>query len=391
MKKSIIFESLIICLLVILIPISSAIEIQLSNKTDKNNSSDSHINSIKLIPNEEIVQEKKSHYVIIPGDSNKEFYAIIAGCTKYEDSRYNLPGFPWKPFPESTMKYVYEVINDSSNWNSENIVLLFNENATKQKIVDNLIDMGKKIDGDDIFLFSWTGHGTQVKDIDGDEGDGLDEAIRPYDTDYENVITDDELDSYFSRIGAEGLFLMFESCYSGGLIDVEAQQNYSFVDVDDDRRVVVMSTPPDKKGYGLITMACPISMLYSIALSNNSCDTNLDGWISAEEAFTFVNETYPFFENEMWLETINQNVIPLATLLVFILTNKILKLFRIKPELRLILSTLYAGFAYILYRMDWFQQAYIESILISYERMGVENNPNICDDYLGELNIIKIE
>lgn len=94
----------------------------------------------------------------------------------------------------------------------------------------------------------------------------------------------------------------------------------------------------------------------------------------------------------MWLEALNQIIIPLSTLSVFIVTNKILKLFRIKPELRLILSTLYAGFAYILYQMDEFKQGFIEMYLIILDEiMGAINNPNMCDDYLGELNIIKIE
>ena len=390
MKKSIVFKTLIICFLMLLIPISSAIDVQISNNAHIKNSNDSYINSFNLNK-----YEKKSTHVIIPGDGDKEFYAIFAGCTKYEDRWNNMPPY-LKPFPESTMKYVYEVLIDSSNWDDDNIVLLLNENATRQNILDNLTFLGSIIDGDDVFLFSWTGHGTQIKDLDGDDGDGLDEAICPYDTKYENgeyvnVITDDELDAYFSLIGAEGLFLMFESCFSGGLVDVETQQRYSFVDIDDDRRVVVMSTPPDKKGYYLITMAWPISMLYSIALSNTSCDNNHDGWISAEEAFTFVDETYPFFENEIWLEAFNQ-IIPLSTLLVFFIINNILKIFRMKPELRLFLSTLYAGFAYILYQTDDFKQIMIETYLnILDETMGTVNNPNMCDDYLGELNIINIE
>lgn len=178
----------------------SAIEFQLSNKIDTITSSNFYQDSVKSNENSKISYEKKSTHVVVPGDGDKNYYAIIAGCSQYEDSRHNLPPFG-KPFPESTMKYVYDVLLNASNWDKENIVLLLNEKATKQNILDSFTDMGNIIDGDDVFFFSWNGHGTQVEDIDGDEAlfnpdDKLDEAICPYDTDNNgnellNIITDD--------------------------------------------------------------------------------------------------------------------------------------------------------------------------------------------------------
>lgn len=393
MKKSIIFESLVICLLMLLIPSSSAIEYQMSNKTEMIKSSNLDNNPVNLQLNEEIVYEKKSTHVIIPGDGNKKYYAIIAGCSQYEDRIYNLPRIG-KPFPESSMKYVYNILLSASNWDEENIVLLLNENATKQNILDSFTDMGKIIDGDDVFFFSWTGHGTQVEDQDGDDGDGYDEAICPYDIkrrngELLNVITDDDLDSYFSMIAAEGLFIMFESCMSGGLVDVETQRSFSFVDVNDDRRVVVMSTPPDKLGFVMINMGFPILMLYSIAFSSNSCDTNFDGWISAEEAFMYVNESYPSLENDIFLNIVNLSIPP-AVFMNFLLMNRILRNYGIKLKASLILSILQAGIAYIIYQMDWYKQIMIEYIKITLKITGVDNDPNMCDDYFGDLNIIKI-
>ena len=48
MKKSIIFESLVICLLMLLIPSSSAIEYQMSNKTEMIKSSNLDNNPVKI-------------------------------------------------------------------------------------------------------------------------------------------------------------------------------------------------------------------------------------------------------------------------------------------------------------------------------------------------------
>ncbi len=395
MKKSILFGIFIICISMLLIPLSSAIEIQQLTKIDEKKSIDSNDNSVKLNIDREIANVKKSSYVNIPPDGNKEYYAIIAGCTEYEDSSHNLPSIG-KPFPESTMRYVYDILITASNWKEENIKLLLNNKATKQNIIDSFNDMANIVDGDDIFLFSWTGHGTQVIDIDGDDGDGYDEGICPYDTKIKgkeliNVITDDELDSYLSLIGAEGLFLMFESCMSGGLVDVETEPNYSFVDVNDDRRVVVMSTPPDKLGFAIPEIGWPMLFLYSMAFSDDSCDIDNDGWISAEEAFMYVDNAYPSFENEFILNIINITI-PIALIANYFYINTILRILGVKrPIVRCALSLLWTMMAYKIYQKDYTKQLLMEYIRLEWELMGIENNPNISDNYFGELNIIKIE
>lgn len=340
------------------------------------------------------VDVKKSTHVVVTGDGDKTYYAIIAGCSQYEDSRHDLPPFG-KPFPESTMKYVYDVLLNASNWDKENIVVLLNEKATKQNILDSFRDMGNIIDGDDIFFFSWNGHGTQVEDVDGDDGDGKDEAICPYDIKIKggeilNIITDDELDSYFSMIAAEGLFIMFESCMSGGLVDTgnETQHNVSFVDVNEDRRVVVMSTPPDKLGFAMFKIGWPMLMLYGIALSNDFCDIDKNGWISAEEAFHYVDDAYSSLEYEYNLNELNTLLIPLSSLCVFIVCNNFLKQVGINLELRVVISTLCAGYAYIYYHLN--TEKLIELMNITQLLMGGENDPNICDGYVGDLDIVKI-
>ncbi len=389
MKKLIVFESLVICLLLLFIPSYSAIDFQLSNKIGATESNNFYNVSVELNAN-----MGESTHILVPADGDKKYYAIIAGCSEYEDSSHNLPSHG-KPFPESTMKYVYDVLLNASNWEEENIVLLLNEEATKKNIFDSLTAMGHIIDGDDVFFFSWNGHGTQVDDIDGDDGDGKDEAICPYDTKNEegelvNIITDDELDSYFSMIAAEGLFIIFESCMSGGLVDNKTQNNLSFVDVNEDRRVVVMSTPPDKKGFAMYEIGWPMLMLISIAFKDDSCDTDRNGWISAEEAFTYVDKAYIYVENNFILETINKSII-LATLIEFFLENIKLRINGIEFKLRLVISTLWAGFCYMVYETHLSKKFMIEFLKILFELKNVENNPNIYDCYFGELNIIKIE
>lgn len=68
-------------------------------------------------------------------------------------------------------------------------------------------------------FFHYSGHGTQVKDRDGDERDGKDEAMCAVD----GLITDDDLHSFFlARLPKEcDVFLLTDCCHSGTLLDMQ--------------------------------------------------------------------------------------------------------------------------------------------------------------------------
>lgn len=82
----------------------------------------------------------------------------------------------------------------------------------------------------DLIYIHFSGHGQAVEDKNGDEADGWDEAIIPYDArimyakgiyEGENHILDDELESYFaairSKIGRNGyLYIVLDACHMGG-------------------------------------------------------------------------------------------------------------------------------------------------------------------------------
>ena len=67
----------------------------------------------------------------------------------------------------------------------------------------------------DIIYLHFSCHGQPIEDIDGDEDDGWDEALIPFDAKKkyqkgtytgENHITDDELNSYLKRLTLESIF-----------------------------------------------------------------------------------------------------------------------------------------------------------------------------------------
>ncbi len=116
----------------------------------------------------------------------------------------------------------------NQGFKDENITTIIDAQATKNGIVDAITTLQNKIKKGDIVVFHYSGHGQQIFDDNGDEVDGLDEALVPYDAfvkythNYkgENHLRDDELGNiianFRNKLGNQGqLLLTLDSCHSG--------------------------------------------------------------------------------------------------------------------------------------------------------------------------------
>jgi len=76
-------------------------------------------------------------------------------------------------------------------------------------------------------LFYFTGHGSKIKDENGDEDgvDLMDECIVPWECSKETLILDDELEDIFNGFKADKIVSIFISCFSGGLIEGESKES----------------------------------------------------------------------------------------------------------------------------------------------------------------------
>lgn len=71
-------------------------------------------------------------------------------------------------------------------------------------------------DADAVRVFHFSGHGVQVVDKNGDEPDGRDEALAPYDYKTAGMLIDDDLGALYDRFPKIGnLTLIMDSCHSG--------------------------------------------------------------------------------------------------------------------------------------------------------------------------------
>jgi hypothetical protein len=110
-----------------------------------------------------------------------------------------------------------QVLATRWGFSESNIAVLTDERATRAGIMAALDRLVKEAGPDDIVYFHYSGHGSQVKDLNGDEEDGLDETIIPQDGRQRDVrdITDDELDEVFARLKARSALIVLDSCHSG--------------------------------------------------------------------------------------------------------------------------------------------------------------------------------
>ncbi len=90
--------------------------------------------------------------------------------------------------------------------------VILTKQATSKALIDALGAAAKKLSKGDLFLLTYSGHGGQVKDTNGDEPDGRDETWVLYD----RQIVDDELYALYGKFKAGvRIFVLSDSCHSG--------------------------------------------------------------------------------------------------------------------------------------------------------------------------------
>ncbi|MFB2970355.1 caspase family protein [Aerosakkonema sp. BLCC-F183] len=92
--------------------------------------------------------------------------------------------------------------------------ILLSAQATYETVVQAIINAASQLKSGDIFLLTYSGHGSQVLDRNGDESDGLDETWVLYD----RQIVDDELYELWSKFKAGvRIVVVSDSCHSGSV------------------------------------------------------------------------------------------------------------------------------------------------------------------------------
>jgi metacaspase-1 len=113
-------------------------------------------------------------------------------------------------------------VNDAEDWAAELTARgfatkkLLDSAATKAGMVAAIEALVKDARGGDSVVITFSGHGTYAPDRDGDDPDGLDEALCPHDIRSAGALIDDEIHRLFAgRAPGVRILLISDSCHSG--------------------------------------------------------------------------------------------------------------------------------------------------------------------------------
>lgn len=167
-------------------------------------------NSQEKIPEKTSVETPEN----LSNKHNKK--ALLIGCN-YTQTEYKLRG----------------CINDVNNikdrletkYGFEDIVVMTdktNVKPYKKNIIEELEKLLNNNNPGDILFFSFSGHGTNMTDYNGDEIDGKDEMLVPLDMD---CISDDEIKTIIQTHLKKDvtLFALIDCCHSGSILDLRYQ------------------------------------------------------------------------------------------------------------------------------------------------------------------------
>lgn len=125
---------------------------------------------------------------------------------------------------------VRNTLIDAYGYSDANIYVLRdddNRRMPRKAAILNLLNQIVAISkSTDMLWVHYSGHGTQIRDTNGDEVDGFDECIVPCDYNTAGVITDDELHNIFKNAKCR-MMICLDSCHSGSGCDLQYHVNYS--------------------------------------------------------------------------------------------------------------------------------------------------------------------
>jgi hypothetical protein len=150
--------------------------------------------------------------------------ALLVGVGQYQE------GSGWSTLNSRNDVVLMDSVLRLHGFQSKNIMSLTDAQATKAGISKAIrTHLTGKVQKGGMAVFHFSGHGQQVKDDNGDEADGLDEALVPYDSpkyyqagryEGERLLRDDELQESLwqvrKKLGPDGMLLVIlDACHSG--------------------------------------------------------------------------------------------------------------------------------------------------------------------------------
>ncbi len=160
-----------------------------------------------------LVHEGTASKSVMLSAVHQDIYALLIGISDYKDET-----IPDLDYTFNDIILLGTTLVESLGVAPDLMKVLVDSAASKVNIENQLHRLAEHTTPSDLVIIYFSGHGAVGKDRDGDESDGTDEYILPWDTQRGKLytaISDDMLGYLLSMITAKTI-LIFDSCYSGG-------------------------------------------------------------------------------------------------------------------------------------------------------------------------------
>lgn len=173
--------------------------------------------------------KKVPHFSSNRRDFEGNAYVVLTGCN------YDSPEcrrLSWGPIDQFvSAKFMKKIVQHCPQVADYRTV--FQEQMTKQNVLNAIYEMGSRCEPGDCFVLYYAGHGDRLKDVDGDEEDGYDEALvclnpitqSPEPRNDKIWIRDDELASAITSVVDEevAILVLADCCHSGSMMDLQRE------------------------------------------------------------------------------------------------------------------------------------------------------------------------
>ncbi len=165
-------------------------------------------------------------------------HALLIGIQEYHH-----PDFKSLRGPENDLHITEQVLRKRLSFEDEDFIILKNEQATHTGIQNAFEQLIDRVQENDFVYIYYSGHGSQTKDLNGDELDKMDETWVSYgtirsteDKSIDNYdVLDDEVDAYLAALHdtTQNVVFVSDSCHSATVSRGQAAVNRA---VDEDER-----------------------------------------------------------------------------------------------------------------------------------------------------------
>jgi len=228
-------------------------------------------------------------------------WALLIGINKYQNLslQFQLKGCI------NDIDMMAGILEENFGFQKGNIMRLQDEAATRDRILAAFKRLSSRIMDNDIVVVHYCGHGSQMRDREGDEPDGWDETIVPYDSGrspYPNRdITDDEIYMWLLELTGKttNVTLIFDCCHSGTIARDAFGTKSRWVEPD---RRSIPELPPSPiaagitKGFkwdsgpsGWLPLSSKYVLIAGCRDDESSYEHNItqDGFVFSHGAFTY--------------------------------------------------------------------------------------------------------